>query len=89
MRVVDNIDPKGLIRDSFQIEGITSPECRSIFLDWAIGVPVGVEARDQVKALLDIYGAANADHPMTAILREALGTSARPTRRGGARARRS
>jgi hypothetical protein len=28
-------DPKGLVRESYRIEGITLGECRSIFVDWA------------------------------------------------------
>ncbi len=28
-------DPKGLVRESYAIEGITAGECRSIFMDWA------------------------------------------------------
>ena len=26
-------DPKGLVRESYAIEGITAPECRSVFMD--------------------------------------------------------
>mgnify|MGYP000087492773 CR=1 FL=1 len=38
----DALDPKGLIEESYKIDGIVAPECRSIFLDWALsyqGVP--------------------------------------------------
>ena len=80
-------DQKGLIRESYRIEGIGAPECRSIFLDWAISVPVGVEAEDWIRALLDEYGAGNPDHPMTKVLEDALQPAARTGRRGGARAR--
>ncbi len=31
-------DPKGLVRESYAIEGITPGECRSIFLDWALSL---------------------------------------------------
>lgn len=85
----DEMDPRGLIRDSYVIEGISAGECRSIFLDWAIGVPLGVEARAYVQALLDRYGAAYPDHPMTAVLREGLGEGPGARRRGGRRARRA
>jgi hypothetical protein len=34
-------DPKGLVRESYRIEGITPGECRSIFMDWALSIPVG------------------------------------------------
>ena len=32
-------DPKGLIRESYRIEGITPGECRSVFMDWALSLP--------------------------------------------------
>ena len=31
-------DPKGLVRESYRIEGITPGECRSIFMDWALSM---------------------------------------------------
>ena len=33
------LDPKGLIREAYRIEGITAAQCRSIFLDWALSLP--------------------------------------------------
>ena len=36
MRDKDPDDPKGLIREAYRIEGISEPECRSIFMDWAL-----------------------------------------------------
>ena len=35
-------DPKGLVRESYAIEGISPGECRSIFLDWALSLATGV-----------------------------------------------
>ena len=32
----DALDPAGLIREAFCIDGITAQDCRVIFLDWAI-----------------------------------------------------
>ena len=32
---LDQADPKGLVRESYAIEGISAGECRSIFIDWA------------------------------------------------------
>ena len=86
---VETVDPRGLIRESYRIEGITLEECRSIFLDWAISVPLGEDSTDHVRALLAHYAADAADHPMTRVLQEALEPAARTGRRGGARARRS
>ena len=85
---IDPVDPKGLIRESYRIEGISLPECRTIFLDWAISVPVGEDPAVWIETLLATYGPSNADHPMTDVLNEALMPSERAGRRGGARARR-
>ena len=41
--LIEDADPKGLIRESYRIEGITLPECRTIFFDWAIQIPVSAE----------------------------------------------
>lgn len=79
----DPLDPKGLIRESYRIEGISAPECRSIFLDWALGVPLGADTLDQVRALLARYALEPADHPMTVTLKAALDTVQAPKRRGG------
>ena len=75
-------DPKGLVRESYRIEGITVGECRSIFLDWALSLPEGADAKALLPELLRRYGA-QADHPMTAVLREGLERSSRTGRRGG------
>jgi hypothetical protein len=81
----DALDPKGLIEESFKIDGIVEPECRSIFLDWALsyqGVPaVGIAA------LLERHHEEAADHPMTVTLRAGLEAPHPATRRGGRRAR--
>ena len=85
----DPFDPKGLIRESYRIDGISAPECRSIFLDWAISVPLGEDSRDWVQNLLKQYAADHPDHPMTGVLQEALAPASTAKRRGGARGRRS
>ena len=87
MAMTDERDPKGLIRDSFRIVGITAPECRSIFLDWALGLPAGADLEAARSALLSRYVDVAPDHPMTSVLREGLGTAAQPRRRGGWRGR--
>ena len=52
-------------------------DCRTILLDWALDLPDRPARRD--RRLLDHYGSPQADHPMTAVLREGLGTA--PDRR--------
>jgi hypothetical protein len=81
------LDPKGLIRESYRIEGIGVPECRSIFLDWAISIPAETEAHSLIPDLLAHYGQDAPDHPMTQVLREGLAAPAPGGRRGGRRAR--
>lgn len=82
-------DPKGLIRESYRIDGITEGECRSIFLDWALSLPAGMTPQRALAQLVMAYGVID-DHPMTAILYEGLAAPVTPTpqRRGGSRARR-
>lgn len=84
---LSHADPKGLIRESYRIEGIGLAECRSIFLDWAISAPQGTEARALIPALLATYGKAAPDHPMTQVLTEGLAAAPGPGRRGGRAAR--
>lgn len=79
-------DPKGLIFEAYRIEGITTPECRTIFLDWALSLPAGRETQAALRALIALYGQ-DADHPMTHVLTEGLHTIATPQRRGGWRSR--
>ncbi len=80
-------DPKGLIRESYRIEGIEASQCRSIFLDWALSVPVDQDTSVLLERLLATYGEAQPDHPMTQVLRDGLAGSAKPRRRGGWRSR--
>ena len=77
----DELDPKGLIADAYRIEGIGLPECKSIFLDWALSLPVDAEPSAAIEALLARHGPE--DHPMTQVLRDGLTKPARPRRRGG------
>ncbi len=83
----DPHDPKGLIREAYRIDGISSGECRTIFLDWALGVPDDLDTRDQVQGLLVRYADQPMDHPMTQTLLAALKDAPSPRRRGGRSAR--
>lgn len=80
----DMADPKGLIRESYAIEGITADECRSILIDWALSLPVGGVNAALIDTLLAKYAAkAQPDHPMTQLLKNARDPAAQPARRGG------
>lgn len=83
-------DPKGLIRESYRIEGIGMAECRSIFVDWALSLAPGVAPAAAMRTVLAAYADDPVtDHPMTAVLTEGLAGAGRsdlapsPARRGG------
>ena len=76
------IDPRGLIYESYRIEGITLGECRSIFLDWAMEYNRG-DTQSELRMLLVEYGDIHPDHPMTQILKEGLEAAPQKKRRGG------
>ncbi len=87
MQTLAELDHKQLIREAYRIEGITASQCRSIFLDWALSLPVQVENRAAIAQLLDHYSDEPADHPMTAVLQQGLNETVNPRRRGGWRSR--
>ena len=83
----DALDPKGLIHESYRIEGINPSQCRSIFLDWALSLTPGLDSREVLPQLLARYGDDHPDHPMTEVLRAGLVEMTSPRRRGGWRSR--
>ncbi len=80
-------DPKGLIFEAYRIDGITKPECRTIFLDWALSLPDGRDAVETIADILTRYSADHPEHPMTQVLQEGRDRMAKPRRRGGWRSR--
>jgi hypothetical protein len=80
-------DPKGLVRESYAIDGITLGECRSIFLDWALSLAPGTTPHDAMRLLIAHYGQDRPDHPMTSVLGDGLAAPEHPQRRGGRAAR--
>ncbi len=81
------LDPRGLIADAYAIAGIGPAECRSIFLDWALGLPADADAAAAAAALHADWAPLHPDHPMTAVLAEGGAPRPRPSRlrpaRGG------
>ena len=78
-------DPRGLILEAYRME-IGPEDCRTIFLDWALGQPGATP--EALAELLAHYGARQPGHPMTAILRDAAAAPTAPGRRGGRKRRR-
>lgn len=85
--LLSEADPKGLVRESYAIEGITAGECRSIFMDWALSLPVDFSIPDAVRVLLAEYALGAPDHPMSGVLRDGLEMPDHPRRKGGRAAR--
>jgi hypothetical protein len=81
------IDPKNLIAESYQIEGITSSECRSIFLDWALSIPLENDSTLLISKLLIYYQNESKDHPMTLLLSSSLELKGENRRTGRRRSR--
>lgn len=81
------LDPKGLILESYRIDGISPSQCRSVFLDWALSLPSGQDTTEALQALMQRYGDAAPDHPMTQVLRDGMTKVVAPKRRGGWRSR--
>ena len=82
----DHNDPKALIRESFNIEGIKIEECRSIFLDWALSLSNDADARKIRPLLIEQYGDKQ-EHPMLVTLKEGMIKTVSPIRRGGRKGR--
>lgn len=80
-------DPKGLVRESYAMEGITPGECRSIFLDWALSLPVDCKIPDAARLLIAEYALTAPDHPMSIVLEDGLALPDQPSRKGGRAAR--
>jgi hypothetical protein len=88
MKPREPFDPKGLMKDAFSIEGILISECRSIFLDWVLGVPAERDVRDEVAVLVAHYAPLqDPAHPMMITLQAALEDTEGPRRRGGRQSR--
>ncbi|WP_227267907.1 hypothetical protein [Roseobacter weihaiensis] len=83
----DANDPKGLIFEAYRIDGITKPECRTIFLDWVLSLPVEQDTGLSLRSLIAEYQPGHPDHPMNDVMTEGLAGMAAPRRRGGWRSR--
>lgn len=75
-------DPRGVIAESYAIDGLSEDNARSIFLDWAM-----MDAKDDpkiaIQSLLDRFGTQYPDHPMTQLLQSGLQpASSAPKRKG-------
>jgi len=77
------IDARGLIYEAYRIDGIGAQDCRTIFLDWALGLDAGTDQRQAVEDLIVHYADRHPGHPMTDVLLESRKAQSAPRRRGG------
>ena len=80
------IDKVGLMKEAYRIENISPSQCRSIFLDWALKLPMEIDTRAAIKVIIAEY-AHDPAHPMSVVLNEGLLEPTRTRRRGGRGAR--
>ena len=82
-------DPRGLLYEAYQINGITLADCKTIFLDWALGLDYNIDQLKAVTSALEEYEEDNPKHPMTKELRDGIVPEGTPRKRlGGRNARR-
>ena len=77
-------DPRGLIEESYNIEGISDADARGIFFDWAMR-DAGDAPIEAMKKLYDHFGQSDAHHPMSKILREGIEREGQDSKRRGRR----
>ena len=78
------VDPRGLLFEAYRIHGIKVPECKTIFLDWVLGLENDIDIYSAIEAALDEYQKGNPKHPMTLVLIEGLEVDKKAKgRRGG------
>ena len=76
-------DPIGLFFEAFRIEGITERDCRTIFFDWALGVPEGADIAALVRELHEHYAVRYPEHPMVSVLAEGMAAPVKSAKRRG------
>ena len=63
-------DPRGLIREAYNIEDLSEKDCRTIFLDWALGIPAETDIARLMSELAEHYAQLKPEHPMSILLKE-------------------
>ena len=66
-------DKIGLIFEAYNIEGIDSSSCRTIFFDWLMSLDPVFDQDEAIKELLKYYSPKFPNHPMTKLLIEGIG----------------
>ena len=82
-------DPRGLLYEAYQIDGITLADCKTIFIDWALGLDYNIDQIKAVISALEEYEEDNPIHPMTKVLREGVVIQGKSRKRLGGRSART
>ena len=69
-----SFDKKGLIFEAYNIKGIDTKSCKTIFFDWAIDLEMEVDQKHAISQLLEAYGSKYPMHPMIILLLSGLKT---------------
>ena len=82
-------DPRGLLYEAYQIDGITLADCKTIFLDWVLGLDYNIDQIKAVSSALKEYEDDNPKHPMTTVLRDGIELQGKSRKRLGGRSART
>ncbi len=74
-------DPRGLMADAYAMPDLDEAQCRSIFLDWLLGLPDGEDTQRAIRFVAARHADAAPDHPMTRLLRAGGESPPFPARR--------
>ena len=75
-------DPRGLIFEAYRMPDLSEKDCRTILLDWALGLDAGIDPQELLPSLHHSYARSNPDHPMTALIEEGMAELLPKARRG-------
>ena len=76
-----SFDSKGLIFEAYNIKGIDTKSCKTIFFNWAIDLEMEVDQEDAICQLLEEYGSKYPSHPMTKLLLSGLQSLSKKNRK--------
>ena len=81
-------DPRGLIFEAYRMSGLSLEDCRTIFLDWALGMQDVSEYSAALSAFHSAYCLKYPGHPMTSVIEEGMREAVSPAGKRGRHSRR-
>lgn len=68
---IEQADPQKTITKAYQMKNLSSEDCRTVFMVWALSVD-GDDIRHHAKTLLNKYAKGQPSHPLTELLQKTL-----------------